>query len=259
MNIQNIKPNEPNIPSNYVAGVFISDNFPLYMEEKLHNFNIQTIRLKSCKNILSEVRYHTDILCCNVKKGIWFFEPENAFRVVNDLDTFWQGSDVVQIIVGSELKDKYPHEVMYNCFTINEHLFCSGFTSPHILKYAEENELNIIKVKQGYTKCSAAICGKNSIVTSDKGLYKILIELKYNALLINGSDIRLNGFSCGFIGGCSGMIAADKIAFTGNLTRMKDYKSLKSFLDNIHIESILLGNEVLYDYGGILPFCEYSV
>lgn len=247
---------EPNLPKSKTTYVFISNNFPFDMEKELNNLNISTIRLDPCINIKTEVKYHPDIICCNIDKGAWYFEPNNYETIVNKLETTSKGSNKITLFTGNVLYNGYPDEVSYNCFTLGEQLFCSRYTSSKIREYAFEHKYEIIKFNQGYVKCSIAVLNEYSMITSDIGVYKILNQLNYNVLLIDGSDINLNGFSCGFIGGCSGMIDKNKIVFTGNIELMRDYKIIRDFCSNINIDLISLGKDKLYDYGGILPIYE---
>ena len=57
----------------------------------------------------------------------------------------------------------------------------------------------------------------------------------------------------GFIGGASGKIAPDKIAFMGDISLHPEYDRIKRFLYKRDIEPISLSDEPLTDFGSLLP------
>ena len=68
----------------------------------------------------------------------------------------------------------------------------------------------------------------------------------------SNENIFLNGFSCGFIGGASGVVD-NTILFCGDIRKHKDYNNIKAFANNRGFDLYSLSNNDLYDYGGILP------
>ena len=61
---------------------------------------------------------------------------------------------------------KYPEDVPYNVCQIGEKIVGSKYTDFSI----KPNTL----VKQGYTKCSIAVTGDNSCITTDKNIEEVL-------------------------------------------------------------------------------------
>jgi hypothetical protein len=116
----------------------------------------------------------------------------------------------------------------------------------------------IVRVKQGYTKCSTAVIDKDSFITGDHAIYKDLINRNYNALMVTNKGISLNGFNNGFIGGCCGKIDKNLLAFTGRIENHVDYNNIRAFCNNLGVDIISLSDKELYDYGGLLPVTQVS-
>ncbi len=74
-----------------------------------------------------------------------------------------------------------------------------------------------------------------------------------DVLMVEQGDVRLYGYSYGFIGGCCGKISKDILAFTGKLILHRDCDRIKSFLRNYNIYSLELSNKPLTDVGSIFP------
>lgn len=224
------------------ATAFVSEIFPIDMEKELLNFVESTVRLPRSKVINSEVGTHPDILLCDTGDDLFIGSPTLTALL----------SDYCSFLAGDELKDGYPGEVLYNCLFTKKHLFASKFSDKKILSYAALTGRETVIVKQGYTKCSVAVCGKESFITSDEGIYKALYNCGYNVLKISGKGIKLNGFSCGFIGGCCVNEGNGNMIFTGCLDSIPGGGSIRDFLKNIGMNVISLGNYSLYDFGGII-------
>ena len=221
---------------------FVSDLFPEYMEKGLLQFANQIIRLPRSKFISSEVGTHPDILLCDTTDGTFIGSPSLKTSL----------SQYCFFIAGSEPDDGYPGEVLYNCLFTKKHLFSSKYSDKTLFEYAESTDREAVFVKQGYTKCSVAVCGDFNFITADNGIYNALVKYGYNVLKIKSDGIRLNGYSYGFIGGCSSYVGNGKMLFTGRIESIPDGSSIKDFLRNIGLEYISIGNDELYDYGGII-------
>lgn len=225
--------------------ILVSKLLPPSMEEILETKGYRVIRLTPTAAIKSELRFHPDVLCCKTPTGLFIGDPIIQAQM-SDLVDFGAFK------YGKPLQDGYPYEVLYNCYFYGKYLFASRYTDKVIFQHAADNGFQPIIVKQGYTKCSVAICGKDSFITADKAICSELEKIGFNVLLINGSDILLNGFSCGFIGGCFGLLDDDLVAFTGSLDCMLDGRNIKSFLSQIGTEILELSKDTLYDYGGFI-------
>ena len=75
----------------------------------------------------------------------------------------------------------------------------------------------------------------------------------FDVLLLQKNCVNLEGYKYGFIGGASGKIAPDKIAFMGDISLHPEYDRIKRFLYKRDIEPISLSDEPLTDFGSLLP------
>ena len=192
--------------------------------------------------------YHPDMFCFKLEKNKWIFYEEiykTNKNIINKLN--------LDIIIAENPKlCEYPYDVGLNAAIFGNYLVCNvKYTNKKIIEYAEKTGKNIIDVKQGYTKCSVCIVDENSIITSDESIYKKLLQNNINVLLIEKGHINLDGYNYGFIGGCSGFINQNKLAFTGNIRLHPNYENIKNFCDNRGVEIISLSNKKLYDYGSL--------
>ena len=67
------------------------------------------------------------------------------------------------------------------------------------------------------------------------------------------------GYDTGFIGGCSGKLAPDKMAFAGQLSSHPDGELIRAFILDCGISVTELKKGPLLDVGGILPLLQGEV
>jgi len=118
--------------------------------------------------------------------------------------------------------------------------------------YLEKEGLEFINVKQGYTKCSIAVVDRKAVITSDYPIYKKLIELGVDVLLIEPGYIRLDGYPYGFVGGTCGNLSGETIAFSGKFLCHPDRLKISSFLKKYNKKVLWLRNENVTDIGTII-------
>ncbi len=148
---------------------------------------------------------------------------------------------------------EYPDDVSLNCAVVGNRIICNkAFTSDLVLKSAKDNNFKIIDVKQGYTKCSIVVVDDNSIITEDRGIAKICNENGLDVLLLKEKISLLDGYNCGFIGGCTGKLSGGKIVFNGNIYIHPEYDKIKLFCNSRNVEVVSLCNKPLYDVGSII-------
>ena len=157
----------------------------------------------------------------------------------------------------NELDFGYPNDCLINAQIIGKNIIVNpDIIDKKLLEFAEENNYNIIGVKQGYTKCSVLAVAEDAIITADPGISRILQQKDIEVLKIKEGGIFLKGYDTGFIGGCGGMVEEKILGTSGNLKSLKDYDNIKDFLRNRNIYSENLGGRTLRDIGGILQLCE---
>lgn len=213
---------------------FFSSILPENIISEIRNYNVEPLFLPPSSSLKSELKYHPDIICSKIK-GVFYSEKCHNMSF-----------DAIELKnIDINLNDKYPGDCVFNYFKYNKYIFLKN---DYILKYEENFE--VIKLKQGYSKCSTIILGQDSFITSDKNIYKNLIDLKYNVLLTENDNIYLNGFSNGFIGGAAFLLDEKLLAFTGDIKSHSMNEQIISFCKNIGIGVVSLSNDKLYDYGG---------
>lgn len=148
---------------------------------------------------------------------------------------------------------RYPYDVICNAKLIGEHLFCNVRTiDKKITECAIADGYKIIDVRQGYAGCSICKVNENAIITSDKGIADAAVKNNIDVLLIDNSDILLPGYDVGFIGGCTGLLSAKQLLFTGNLNKCSFGKSMRDFCERYGVTVIELIDDKPIDVGGIL-------
>ena len=157
----------------------------------------------------------------------------------------------------NELDFSYPNDCLINAEIIGRNIIVNpDIIDQNLMQFAEENNYNIIGVKQGYAKCSVLAVAEDAVITADAGIAKILEQKEIEVLKIKEGGIYLKGYDTGFIGGCGGMVEQKILGTSGDLKSIYDYENIKDFLRNRNIYAENLGGRSLRDIGGILPLCE---
>ena len=121
-----------------------------------------------------------------------------------------------------------------------------------VLAFCRERNIELINVRQGYTQCSTLVIAENAVVTADKTIEKALCRSGAEVLLIEAGDIRLEGFSYGFIGG-AGFADNGVTYFFGDITKHPDYGRIEAFCRKHHSKiEIVCKKEPLTDIGGVV-------
>jgi hypothetical protein len=150
----------------------------------------------------------------------------------------------------SSLQSKYPNDICLNALNIgNLFVHCINFTDTNLLSLVKNRKL--INVKQGYTKCSTCLVNNDAIITSDISIAKALSHQGVDVLLLPPGDILLPGLDYGFIGGATGLIEDNVLAFYGHLDHYLYGNEVLKFLSRHKVEPIFLRNGKLIDRGSI--------
>ncbi len=229
----------PNLPEKQVKTAFISSILPDKIRVNLESYGVQSINAPVCSALNSELSYHPDIVLNNPKLGLWYTASETN---VNKLLT--KGN--------ATLSSNYPEDCKYNCFILAGTLYGGKKVADEIIACAAKRVI----LAQGYTKCSTVILSNTDFITSDPTIYKALQKDGKNVLKVTNEGIFLKGYSCGFIGGCTGVLGSKTLAVMGDAKLLTDYEIIKDFCNNVGYQIISLSKEPPYDYGGILPITE---
>ena len=209
------------------------------------NLGYNTVFSENINELLPFERKHADLQCLKINDV--FFVLKNCKTIIQNLKML--GKNVIE--TESDINGKYPYNVVLNAAYIGNKLFCKENSLDNTVKnYCIENNIEIINVNQGYTKCSTAIFS-DYFITADKGIFKAMSENGVEGLLINSGEITLPGTDYGFIGGCS-FYHNNTAYFTGDINKHTDGKRIISFLESKKIKTENLNNGKLYDIGGFI-------
>lgn len=211
---------------------FVSKLLPSEMALKLQIYT-KILRLEPSRAIGSELKYHPDIICSQLQKSLYMCA-----------DSIPSGINVVAVEC---IKDGYPHDCVLNNL-INDRYVIVGKRTALAYNDADIGDREIIRVNQGYVKCSVVSFG-DRFITSDRSIAAKLMQLGYEVLLIENDGIKLNGFSCGFIGGATAVID-NKLFVFGDITKHKAHDRITEFALRSVDDIISLGDGDIYDYGG---------
>ena len=158
------------------------------------------------------------------------------------------------LINGStRLNSKYPRDIAYNAATLKDFVICkSRCTAIEILETYKSKGLEILNVAQGYAKCSTCVVNGQAIITADSGIENIAKGYGVDTLRIREGYIELRGMDYGFIGGASGLIERNVIAFNGELSSHPDGENIRSFCKDHSVETVELKKGMLTDIGSII-------
>ncbi len=186
---------------------------------------------------------------------ISYIEKSN---IVNKLTI---GKEIIndeQVKVYSEkISSPYPGEAAINVKKLDNCIVCNTkYISSSVQAYAAANDLNLYHCNQGYVGCSSVLVSQSAAITDDDSVYETFRRIGLDCLMLSKGQIKLSGYSYGFIGGCCGFIDRNLIAFNGKLSTHGDADKIKSFLSKYNVSYIELSDEPLTDIGGLVPIFE---
>lgn len=225
--------------------IIISSLITKNILKELESLGVTYIKGGKAKNIQNETAYHPDMLFYPLLNGKILVE--NKYNDVNKLDTFFKIKEAKR-----ELNNLYPKDCIFNCFTAGKYLICGKSVAEEILYDAVTYGYEPVYVKQGYASCSTVKLPNEAFICSDKGIHNALKTLGFDVLYVNNKEIVLNGYDCGFIGGCVLYVNEEIVAFSGNIKLHSNYNDIKAFCDNYGIRPYSLSRAYLYDYGGFI-------
>ena len=144
----------------------------------------------------------------------------------------------------------YPEIAKYNVSANPNFLLCnSEICDSEVLNYSKN--LEIIKVKQGFCRCSTLILDEDVFITSDQGVVKVLKNRSLEVYCFSDSNILLSGYRHGLLGGCFGIDKQNRrIIVSGSLKSIAEGESLYLLFKNLSYDVLELGDGALIDVGG---------
>ena len=211
---------------------YISEKASRYLTEYLEKKGYTPVYVKTEGIVPEGLSCHPDIFLC--KMGIYddspvFFAQEN------------------------NLGRKYPEDVTFNAACTGKYFLHNfSYTDENLLRAAKTMGMELVNVRQGYTKCSVAVIDENSIITYDEGIVKSCQKHpELDVLKIEPGHIVLPGYDTGFIGGTCGR-AGNEILFHGNLSAHPDFEKIRDFIEERNLTCRWFPEFPLTDIGSIL-------
>lgn len=241
-----------NLPSDAVGYVCVSANVPYEIFENLQMANIHVLSIPCAKNITSPIASHADLIIHHLGNNEFVCEPTLYNFLKKDFANV--GIDAVFHKGKNKLKNDYPNDCFYNVARIGDFVFeNTKITDKVILDFDDKNYTKKIHINQGYAKCNICVVRENALITSDESVFKAATENGFDVLKIESGHIELNGYDYGFIGGASGLLSRDILAFCGEISHHPDGEKIKSFLRNYNMYPVSLKKGDLIDIGSVLP------
>lgn len=230
-----------------MSSVLIAENANPLIKEYLKRKNYNVIDVKKTDAVYESVSAHPDIYICKIGKKVIVAKEQLPF-LQKELDKnkipYQEGA--------SFLGSQYPNNIKYNAVHMGDYLIHhTKYTDEALLEEACDNGLNLIHVKQGYTKCSMVVVDNHSVITSDEGLLNALTSKNIDVLKIQRGFVKLKGFPYGFLGGASGKIGST-IVFNGNLEEHPDHIKIKQFIKKKGLRVTYFTEYPLEDIGSII-------
>lgn len=244
----------PNLPYENVSCVLLDARAPKKLIEQLKKIKIEIIPVAEHPDVYSAVSCHPDIMFHHISGNIIVYAPNTSLNIIELLC-----KKGFQMIEGETfLQNKYPGTIAYNVARVGRFAFHNTkYTDAVVKKLLEEHEIQLIHVKQGYSKCLTCVVDSKSIITSDREIYRKATGAGLDVLLIEPDKaIKLEPFDMGFIGGATGLIGKNKLLFTGDITLHKNYKEINDFLSLKAVDMVIIKDEHLIDLGTIIPITE---
>lgn len=213
---------------------------------ELNALGIETISLPKNPFLDDEINEHADILSFNCGDGRIYLDSSIIGEISGLLTDY-------RAIPCKLIKSPYPNDVKLNAALLGDKLVCNKKTvSNELLKWANDQNKQIINTKQGYTKCNMCILNDNAVITEDGNIACLLKNYQYNVLKLQPGYVALSKAHYGFIGGACAKISDREIYFSGDISSHPDFLKISSFLNMFGFNMIYNSNRPLKDFGGIV-------
>jgi len=243
----------PYLPSGRVKKVLLSGDASEEILHSLIGLGISFYKTERHPALPEGLAKHADMQLVNVCSGVFVYAPGTPDSTLSSLRSLGY-----ELIEGSTpVRDRYPFDVAYNCAVVGENAFLNPkCADPVVVSMLGKCGIRIIPVRQGYAKCSVCIVNREAIITADTGIHKKAVESGIDSLLIAPQKtIVLEGYDYGFIGGATGLISENELAFFGDFYTLDNAAGVEEFLRKHGVRSVSLAKGNLVDLGGLFPLC----
>ena len=201
-----------------------------------------------CASIAVPVSCHPDMVLYPAGKGLLVCAPEVYEAYERILSPF--GINLVQ---GERtLSVCYPEDIAYNVLHAGGAAFALWEkTDAKIQELIKKQGISMYRTAQGYARCSA-LSFADCLVSADPSLCQAAEKAGLCVLQITPGNILLPGYSYGFIGGASGVMEDNTIAFFGDLGLHPEGERIRSFIQEHGFSILEIAGRPLTDVGTIL-------
>ena len=143
-----------------MSAFVMSDKYPKLCKA-IENFGYDIIPSDKILQFNTPEQRHIDMQMLKINNDIFLLKE------CNNLKRLRENKDYNIILCKNNIDGKYPHCVALNCLYISGKLYGrEEAIDVSVKNYCKENGIEIVDVKQGYTRCSTAVIGKNMIYSS---------------------------------------------------------------------------------------------
>ncbi|MBO4339199.1 MAG: hypothetical protein J5877_04700 [Clostridia bacterium] len=241
---------KPNLPVKNVRRVIVG-KIPESVKNELEKRNIEVLKIKENSLFGNSLSTHADINLVHLGKNrILISDSQQELAQILEKKGF-------EIECFTLKGCEYPYDCAVNAAFSGENVICRfDILDEKLKRFINDNEYNIINVKQGYSKCSVCVVNGDSIITEDESVKNACEKCGISVLLIRKGYVMLEGFDYGFIGGAAFKLNESNLAFIGKIENHPDFNLIKGFLNKKGINYISLGDTELTDVGSVIPINE---
>ncbi|MBE6590035.1 MAG: hypothetical protein E7643_07630 [Ruminococcaceae bacterium] len=229
----------------------ISHTAPKEAEETLRRLGYDVLRIPPHPALPSPVASHPDMLLFFASDAI-FCTQSYAKLAQAELSLICERTRRPLCTVNGELGATYPHDVLFNAARVGKKLFCLPHATAQ--EISASPDVTVIPVRQGYAKCSVIPVGDNALICADPSIAKAALKEGLEVLRVHADGIRLEGYDCGFPGGCTSSapyIDTTTILFCGAVSLHPDAAAMQDFCARHKHHLISLGDFPPTDVGTI--------
>lgn len=204
-------------------------------------------------NALPEpIRCHPDSIFAMVGNRL-IFSRSYADAYPGTVEEIVRFSGLRLILSDAPRGSVYPLDAALNAASGGDFLLCRTDTAaPEILSAAEQQNLTIVPVRQGYAGCACLITDR-AVLTFDSGIARVLEARKIPCVLLASGGISLPGYDCGFFGGACGFFD-NTVFINGDPKTLPCFPQLREFAQASGYSILPLCQSPVTDCGGIRIF-----
>jgi hypothetical protein len=242
---------QANLPDSPVTHMLIDGRLCKKFFKVLSGLGVSPIPVDMHPGLQEAVAGHADMSFCHLGGKDLVYAPGVKKETISLLSKL--GFHTIE--GKTVLKPEYPSDIAYNVAIVGEFAFHDFRHTDETLKeLLLKKGVKMINVKQGYSKCSVCVLRRERIITTDAGIADAAERVGISTLYIGPQhSILLPGLDYGFIGGATGLLDRDILAFTGSIERLSSRNEIRKFMEKSGVVSICLTNDEMLDAGSLLP------